>query len=293
MAREVIRCLDPRPGHIVADATLGGGGHAAALLARVQPGGRLIGLDLDRPELDRTVARLRVAGYSGRQLAAHHASFVDLSRVLAVEGVATVDALLVDLGASSMQQDDAARGFHYKTVGPLDLRFDASVGEPAAALLERLDADALARVLETNADEPHATLIARLLKDARVTTTHALERVVRTGLHAALPDLGNATVKMSVRRTLQALRIAVNDELTALDRLLEALPSRLAPGARVAILTFHSGEDRRVKKAFRAGQRAGVYSSIAREAIRSTKEETYADRRAGAAKLRWAIRARR
>jgi 16S rRNA (cytosine1402-N4)-methyltransferase len=190
-----------------------------------------------------------------------------------------------------MQHDTPARGFHFKSPGPLDMRLDPTCGETAATLLARLDEAALTALLQSNADEPHARLIAHLLTREPVTTTHALDRIVRAGLAAALPDLPRGEVKLSVRRTLQALRIAVNDEFAALERFLDVLPACLAPGGRVAILTFHSGEDRRAKKAFQAGHRAGLYASIARDVIRSTKEETRANRRASSAKLRWAVRA--
>lgn len=293
MLREVLRCLQPGPGDLVVDATLGGGGHARALLALIQPRGRLLGLDRDSLELPRAAARLEAAGYGAAAFIARHASFADLPRVLAVEGLGPADAILADLGVSSMQHDSPARGFSYKSVGPLDMRLDPAGGETAADLLARVDEDTLTVLLETNADEPHARLIAGLLAHEPLTTTHALERTVRVGLGAARPDLSSAAVKASVRRTLQALRIAVNDEFTALDRLLEALPGCLASGGRVAILTFHSGEDRRVKKAFQAGHRAGVYGAVAREVIRSTVEETRANRRASSAKLRWAVRSAR
>lgn len=294
LLREVLRVLSPRAGDVVVDATLGGGGHAQALLGHGQPGGRLIGLDVDRHELARATARLRADGFGVGELVTRHGSFADLPAVMAGLGVAHADLVLADLGVSAMQLDDPSRGFHYKAVGPLDLRLDPASGvETAADLIARLDAGALAHLLEAYADEPHAPLVARLLQAHRVTTIHALERVVRTGLTSAHPGLTNAAVKLSVRRTVQALRIAVNDELTALERLLAALPDVLAPGGRVAILTFHSGEDRRVKKAFQAGHRAGIYAAIAREAIRSTKAETFADRRAVSAKLRWAIRSAR
>ena len=292
MLHEVLRVLQPRPGDRVVDATLGGGGHAEALLAHIQPSGRLLGLDVDPVELPTTAARLRAAGYGPETFLARHGSFENLPQVLAADGLGVADLILVDLGASAMQQDAPARGFNFKTVGPLDMRMDPTHGETASALLARLDEDALTRLLEAHADEPRARLIAGILTREPVTTTHALERVVRLGLNAAHPDLARAEVKLSVRRTLQALRIAVNDEFTALDRLLEALPTCLAPGGRVAILTFHSGEDRRVKKAFQAGQRAGVYTSVARDVLRSTMEETRANRRAMSAKLRWAVRGR-
>jgi 16S rRNA (cytosine1402-N4)-methyltransferase len=192
---------------------------------------------------------------------------------------------------SSMQLDNPDRGFTYKQPGPLDMRMNPTRGEPASALLARISEEKLAQLLDENADEPHAELIARLLKQHALTTTHALERVVRVGLTTALPRLEKPDVKMSVRRTLQALRIAVNDEFSALEALLRALPHCLAPGGRVAMITFHSGEDRRVKKAFQAGYRAGIYSDIADEVIRSSMDETRANRRASSAKLRWAVRA--
>lgn len=293
MLTEVLRCLQPRPGDVVVDATLGGGGHAQAILAHIRPGGRLIGLDVDAAAVARTEGRLREAGFGPDVCSARHASFASLPEVLAAEGVGAASLVLADLGVSAMQLDDAARGLHYKAVGPLDLRLDPSRGEPASAMLARLDTASIARLLTANADEPHAGAIAEILARERPSTTHALERVVRQELHAAMPDLPAPEVKASVRRTLQALRIAVNDELTALDRLLEALPRCLAPGGRVAVLTFHSGEDRRVKQAFREGHRRGLYASVAREVIRSRMEETRADRRAAAAKLRWAVRGTR
>ena len=273
------------------DCTLGGAGHALAILERIQPGGRLIGLDVDPIELPRAEARIRAAGFGPATFTARQASFADLARVLSDEGVAAADLILADLGVSSMQHDDPARGFSYKTAGPLDMRMDPSRGEPASALLARLDPPALETLLTENADEPYAALIAGLLTRAPIATTHALERVVRTGLNDAHPELTKSQVKMSVRRTFQALRIAVNDEFAALDALLRALPGSLAAGGRVAVLTFHSGEDRRVKKAFQAGQRAGVYAEMARQVVRSAKAETFANRRAAAAKLRWAVRA--
>lgn len=289
MLGEVVRILRPAAGEIVVDCTLGGGGHAEALLAAVQPRGRVIGIDVDAAALIRTEARLRAAGFGAETLIARHASFAALPQVLAGEGVGAADMILVDLGVSSMQIDDPARGFSYKDPGPLDMRMDPSQGEPASDLIARVSEPALARLLTENADEPHAMLIARLLKQERVTTTQQVERLVRMGLNRAHPELAKTSVKMSVRRTFQALRIAVNDEFAALDALLDALPACLATGGRVAILTFHSGEDRRVKKAFRAGYREGLYAAIADRVIRSTKQETFSNRRASAGKLRWAV----
>ena len=290
MLDEVLRCLRPAPGDVAVDCTLGGGGHAQAILERVQPGGRLIGLDVDPLELPRTEARLRAAGFGAEMFVARHGNFASLPQLLAAEGLAAADLILADFGLSSMQADAPDRGFSYKVAGPLDMRMNPSHGEPASQLLARLSEETLASVLTENADEPHAALIARLLKLQPFGTTHAVERQVRTGLTAALPHLAKADVKMSVRRTFQALRIAVNDEFGALDALLQSLPDCLAPGGRVVMLTFHSGEDRRVKKAFQAGFRAGVYAGVADEVVRSTKIETFANRRASAAKLRWAVR---
>jgi len=291
MVDEVLGCLQPAAGEVAIDCTLGGGGHAQAILEHIQPGGRLIGLDVDPLELPRTEARLRAAGFGPETFVARQGNFAGLPQVLAAEGVEVANMILADLGVSSMQIDNPDRGFSYKEPGPLDMRMNPSRGEPASQLLARVSEEELARLLTENADEPHATLIARLLKQKPVNTTHAVENVVRVGLNKALPNLPKTDVKMSVRRTFQALRIAVNDEFAVLDALLRSLPQCLAPGGRVAIITFHSGEDRRVKKAFQAGERAGVYSEIANEVIRSTKEETFSNRRAAAAKLRWAVRA--
>jgi 16S rRNA (cytosine1402-N4)-methyltransferase len=291
MVAEVLECLRPVPGDVVADCTLGGGGHSRALLERVRPGGCVIGLDVDPVELTRTAARMRAEGATEAEFVTRQSNFAGLPQVLAAQGVSAVNVVLADLGVSSMQLDDPARGFTYKVDGPLDMRMNQTRGEPAADLIARVTEDALASMLTMHSDEPHAGLIARLLKSRPITTTQGLDRLVRSGLAEALPRLSKPEMKMSVRRTLQALRIAVNDEFSALDALLRVLPSCLAPGGRVAFLTFHSGEDRRVKKAFQAGHRAGVFSDIARDVIRSSMEETRANRRSTSAKLRWAVRA--
>ena len=291
MEREVLGCLRPRAGETAVDCTLGWGGHAQAILEQVQPGGRVIGIDVDPIELRRAEARLRAAGFGADVFVARQGNFAGLPKVLAAEGVEQVDMILADLGVSSMQFDNPDRGFSYKGVGPLDMRMNPLSGETAAQLVSQSSEEDLVRLLEENADEPHARLIARLLKEHPLDTTHAADRVLRAGLSAELPRLSKAELKMSVRRTFQALRIAVNDEFSVLDALLRSLPYCLAPCGRAAILTFHSGEDRRVKKAFQAGQRSGLYSEVATEVIRSAKAETFSNRRASAAKLRWAVRA--
>jgi 16S rRNA (cytosine1402-N4)-methyltransferase len=293
MVEEVLRVTSPKPGDVAVDCTLGGGGHARALLDRIQPGGRVIALDVDPVELPRTEARIRALGYGPGAFIAHHSNFAGLPQALAAHGLTGADVVVVDLGVSSMQLDNPDRGFSYKEPGSLDMRMNPLRGEPAWRLIERVGEDELARLLTENADEPQAVLIAHLLKQepaASMRTTHAVVRAVRLGLIEARPNLSKPDVKMSVRRTFQALRIAVNDEFAALDALLRCLPACLNPGARVAVLTFHSGEDRRVKKAFQSGYRDGIYSAKADEVIRSTMEETRANRRASSAKLRWAVR---
>ena len=293
MVAEVLQHLRPVAGEVAVDCTLGGGGHALTILDRLQPGGRLIALDVDPIELPRTEARLREAGFGPGAVVTHHANFSALPQILATAGVAAADVILADLGVSSMQHDSPERGFSFRGVGLLDMRMDPSHGETAAQLIARLDEASLATLLTANADEPQSAMIAGILKRELPDTTHALTRLVRLGLTAARPDLPKADVKMSVRRTLQALRITVNDEFVALEGLLAVLPQCLAPGGRVVIMTFHSGEDRRVKKAFQSGLRVGVYSAVADQVVRSTKEETFANRRASSAKLRWAVRAQR
>ncbi len=293
MVREVIQHLRPRAGELAIDCTLGAGGHAEALLAHLLPGGRLVGLDVDPLEGARTTDRLRAAGHGADHFTMHAANFSELPRICVAECPRGADLILADLGVSAMQLDTPERGFSYKSVGPLDMRMNLTQGESAAQLVARLEVPALAALLEAYADEPHAGVIAGLLKSQPCDTTHAAERVVRMGLHAARPDLRKTDVKMSVRRTFQALRIAVNDELGALDALLQALPGCLAPGGRAAVITFHSGEDRRVKKAFQAGHRGQVYSRVSAAPVRSGKDETFSNRRAQAAKLRWAIRSAR
>ncbi len=290
MMTEVLEFARPRPGDVILDCTLGGGGHAEALLTRALPGGRLVGIDHDPFELPRTEARLRSAGLGPEIFTAYRGTFAGLPQALAAAGLTQADIVLADLGVSSMQLDNPTRGFSYKGVGPLDMRMNPERGQTAAELLDRVTETELAALLEQNADEPHATIIAGLLKRKPLTTTQAAERVVRIGLSDALPTLSKADVKLSLRRTFQALRISVNDEFAALDALLRALPYCLAPGGRAVMLTFHSGEDRRVKQAFRAGQREGTFSEVAREIVRPSLEETRANRRASSAKLRWAVR---
>ena len=290
MVEEVLRVLAPGPGEIAVDCTLGFGGHARAILPRLLPGGRLIGLDVDPLELPRTTDRLRAAGFGAEVFVVHQSNFAGLPKVLANEQLAGVEMILADLGVSSMQLDDPARGFTYKDEGPLDMRMNPSRGQPASQLLANLSAEKLARLLEENADEPDAQLIAGALKQQPIATTADLARCVNAAVTGADPRAAKGDVDAAIRRTFQALRIEVNDEFSALDALLRNLPLCLSPGGRVVILTFHSGEDRRVKKAFEAGHHDGMYSAIAADVVRPSAAEVRANPRAAAAKLRWAIR---
>lgn len=292
MVPEVLDALAAAPGSVAIDCTLGFGGHARLLLDRIQPGGKLIGLDVDPLELPRTEARLRAAGFGPEVFVARRSNFAGLLKVLATEGCTGADVIIADLGVSSMQLDNPARGFTYKVAGPLDMRMNPERGQPASQLLARITVDALRQLLDDNADEPDAPTIAHAIKHASIATTVDLCTVVRNALVATRPAVSDADVRKSIRRTFQALRIAVNDEFSALDTLLRSLPNALAPGGRVAVLTFHSGEDRRVKKAFQAGLDDGVYAAIANEVIRPSPAEVRANPRAAPAKLRWARRSK-
>jgi len=289
--QEVLEVLNPQPGEIGLDATLGFGGHAQQILPRLRPGGRLFGIDVDPVELPRTEARLRGLGFSEDLLVVRRMNFAGLRGLLPEIG-RELDFVLADLGVSSMQLDNPARGFTYKADGPLDLRFNPNARMPAAALLPTLAEDALAALLVENADEPHARAIARALQGQPVTTTRELADLVRRALKGAVPEaIRQQETRKSLQRTFQALRIAVNEEFVVLDQLLALLPACLAPGGRVAILSFHSGEDRRVKKAFQRGHRDGAYARIALDPLRPPAEEVRANPRSSGAKLRWAVRA--
>jgi 16S rRNA (cytosine1402-N4)-methyltransferase len=287
MVAEMLDIFKPRPGDIAVDCTLGHGGHAQEILARVLPSGLLIGIDADPIELPKTEARLRALGFGADSFVTHRSNFAGLPQVLAAHGLDGADILLADLGVSSMQIDDPARGFSVKLDGPLDMRMNPHRGQPASALLEKIRPSALAAMLEQNADEPHSFQLAAALAGRRFERTSALASAIR----ASLPAMKEADLPLTVRRVFQALRIAVNDEFSALDSLLRGLPDCLKPGGRAAILTFHSGEDRRVKKAFEAGVLSGAYSAIATEVIRPKSAEVHSNPRSASAKLRWAKRA--
>ncbi len=284
---ELLVLLDPRPGDFAVDCTLGHGGHAAAILERIiGPGGHLFGLDVDAAEQARTTARLRAAGFGPDVFTPHRGNFAGLPAALAQHGRPDgADLVLADLGVSSMQLDDPARGFSVKHAGPLDMRLNPARGLSARDWLRRAAPAALARALSENADEPRAEPLAAALAGRDFPTTRAFAEAIAARVPRE-PDRED-----TVRRVFQAIRIAVNDEFGALDTLLRVLPGCLKPGGRVAILSFHSGEDRRVKAHFREGERTGVYIATSDELLRAGPEERHANPRSTAAKGRWAVRA--
>jgi 16S rRNA (cytosine1402-N4)-methyltransferase len=286
MVAEILELLAPKPGEVAVDCTLGYGGHAQDILPRLAPGGKLLGLDTDPIELPKTEARLRALGFAPDLFTAHRSNFAGLPQVLAANEIAGADLILADLGLSSMQIDDPARGFSVKFDGPLDMRMNPQRGQPASAFLAKISLAALATLLVEYADEPHAATLAPALAGKTFATTKSLANAIR----AVLPRLNKESCDLSIRRVFQALRIAVNDEFSALDTFLRNLPACLNPGGRVAILTFHSGEDRRVKKSFESGLRDGIFSDIAREVLRPSPAERDSNPRSTPAKLRWARR---
>jgi len=284
MVDEILQVLAPKPGEIAVDCTLGFGGHTRALLEKISPGGRLIGLDADPMELPKTEQRLRELGYDSTTVTVHRSNFAGLPKVVAECQLQSVDMILADLGVSSMQLDNPARGFSTKGDGPLDMRMNPQRGQTAADLLKKLGASELENLLIENADEPNARVLATTLAGQRFETTKQLAESIR----AALLNKGPAERDLSVRRVFQALRIAVNDEFSALDAFLRNVRYCLKPGGRIAVLTFHSGEDRRVKKSFEAGLADSFYSDISHEVVRPSPEERRANPRSSPAKLRWA-----
>ena len=292
LVAEVLEILAPQPGERGVDVTLGYGGHSEALLKKLRPGGRLLALDVDSAQLPRTEARLRGLGHDEEALVVRRCNYAGLSGLLAQIGWNDgVDFLLADLGLSSMQIDNPARGFSYKHDGPLDMRINPERHLSARDWLARCKTENFARVLAEGADEPHAEPLAEAIMAAAahapIETTRRLRRVIETALPARMDDENR---KATVTRVFQAIRIAVNEEFSALDAFLAQLPHCLRPAGRVAILSFHSGEDRRVKHHFRDGLRNGDYGEIAPEIIRPSYQEIGGNPRAASAKLRWAIR---
>lgn len=294
MVPEILDFLQIKPGQRGLDATLGYGGHTRKMLECLQGQGHIYGLDVDPIESEKTKKRLADAGFGEEILTVKLMNFADIDKLAAEVG--GFDFILADLGVSSMQIDNPERGFSYKVEGPLDLRLNPEKGMSAAERLKHITKDELAGMLEENADEPYADEIAEVVvseirKGRKIDTTTKLAELVEQALICVPKAERKDAVKKSCARTFQALRIDVNNEFEVLDAFLEKLPAVLNPGGRAAILTFHSGEDRLVKKSFKWHKQMGDYSEIAKDVVRPSKEECIRNSRAHSTKMRWAIKA--
>ena len=293
MVDEIMDFLEIKPGQVGLDATLGYGGHTQEILSRLDFKGHLYALDVDSVELPKTHKRLENLGYGSEILTTCLVNFSKIDQV--VEKSGPLNFMMADLGVSSMQIDNPQRGFSYKNDGPLDLRLNPEKGLSAAQRLRDLSQDELAGLFIQNSDEPHAEIIAKAIFNARrsgmkITTTTELRDIITDALKFLPKETQESSIKKSCQRCFQALRIDVNGEFEALYEFLAKLPDALAPGGRVAILSFHSGEDRMVKKAFQRYFREGIFSEIAKSLERPSGEETASNSRARSAKLRWAIK---
>lgn len=291
--QEILDFLDIQPGQQGLDATLGYGGHTLEMMKKLNGQGHMYALDVDPIESKKTIQRLKDLGYGEEILTVRNINFADVDQVAAEAG--KFDFFLADLGVSSMQIDNPERGFSYKHDGPLDLRLNPQKGISAAECLKQISKEEFEGMLIENSDEPYAKEIARTVKSAmrkgrKVETTTQLRELIEEAL-AFLPEAERKeVVKKSCARTFQALRIDINKEFEVLEMLLEKLPDVMAPGGRIAILTFHSGEDRLVKKTFQRMKKEGLYSEVAKDVIRPSAQECVRNSRAKSAKLRWAIR---
>lgn len=295
MVNEILDFLQIKPGQTGLDATLGYGGHTKAMLKCLNGQGHIYALDVDPIESAKTKERLAAQGFGEDILTVRLQNFADLDLVVKETGK-KFDFILADLGVSSMQIDNPDRGFSYKVEGPLDLRMNPLKGVSAAQRLKEVTQEELEGMLVENADEPYATEIAatvmKWFKNGKTieTTTHMKQVIEQALVYAPKADRDEA-VKKSCARTFQALRIDVNSEFEVLYTFLEKLPEALAPNGRVAILTFHSGEDRLVKRSFKELAAAGVYSDVSKDVIRPSAEECFRNSRAKSTKMRWAIKA--
>lgn len=290
---EILNILKITPGQIGLDATLGYGGHTLEMIKCLLPGGRLYAIDVDPYELPRTKERLESLGYGQDVVEIKKMNFSEIDQIVSEAG--PLNFILADLGVSSMQIDNPERGFSYKVEGPLDLRLNPTIGISAAELLKTITLERLEKILFENADEPFfksisENIVSTISKGIQIETTTQLKTIIKNALNHLTPAYRDEEIKKSTQRCFQALRIEVNDEFGALDKFLEKLPEALAPGGRVAILSFHSGEDRRVKKSFQALNRAGIYNEVAPDPIRPSTQESNANPRARSAKLRWAVK---
>lgn len=291
--KEILDFLQIRPGQKGLDATLGYGGHSRKMLECLHGEGHLYALDIDPIEIVKTKQRLKDAGYGEDVLTILQKNFAYIDEVAKEYG--PFDFLLADLGVSSMQIDNPSRGFTYKHDGPLDLRLNPEAGISAAERLKEVSREELEWMFIENSDEPYAKEIAQVIMSEKrkgnpVETTTALADAVAKALCFIPEKERKEAVKKSCARVFQALRIDVNSEFEVLDAFLQKLPSVMAPGGRIAILTFHSGEDRLVKRAFKDGYKAGIYSEIATDVIRPSAEECARNSRARSTKMRWAVR---
>ena len=294
MVEEILDFLAIKPGEIGLDATLGYGGHTSAMLKCLENKGHLYALDIDPIEIVKTRARLEEAGYGPDLLTIKHLNFANVDEVAAEAG--KFDFILADLGVSSMQIDNPERGFSFKNDGPLDLRMNPEKGVTGAQRLKELNQDELEGMLIENSDEPYAKEISRaiistLRKGIDISTTTKLHEIIQGALRFVPAAERDEAIKKSSQRVFQALRIDENSEFEVLYAFLEKLPNVLAENGRVAVLTFHSGEDRLVKKSFKMLLQQGIYSKIATEVIRPSAEECNRNSRAHSTKMRWAIKA--
>ena len=294
MVNEIIDFLQIKPGMHGLDATLGYGGHTKAMLKCLEGKGHIYGLDVDPIESEKTKARLKEQGFGEDVLTVKLTNFMNIDKV--AEEAGKFDFILADLGVSSMQLDNPDRGFSYKTEGPLDLRMNPEKGISAAERLREVTQEELEGMLIENSDEPYAYEISKVVTDEirrgnPMDTTTALKEAIEKALVYVPKDEKKEAVKKSCQRTFQALRIDINAEFEVLYSFLDKLPSVLNPGGRVAILTFHSGEDRLVKKSFKRFLKEGEYSEVCKDVIRPSKEECINNGRAKCTKMRWAIKA--
>lgn len=292
--KEILEFLQIKPGQKGLDATLGYGGHTQAMMECLESQGHMYALDVDPIEIVKTRERLESQGYGPEILTILQMNFADIDKV--AEQAGKFDFVLADLGVSSMQIDNPDRGFSFKTDGPLDLRLNPEKGVSAAERLREIDREELEGMLLENADEPYAVEISRAVtaairKGKKIDTTSQLRQVIEDALQFVSEKERKEAVKKSCQRTFQALRIDVNSEFEVLYEFMEKLPGILNEGGRVAILTFHSGEDRIVKKCFKRFYREGVYSEIANEVIRPSAQECSRNSRARSTKMRWAVKA--
>jgi 16S rRNA (cytosine1402-N4)-methyltransferase len=293
MVKEILDFLQIQPGQQGLDCTLGYGGHTRKMLEKLEGSGCIYGLDVDPIESEKTVKRLRDAGFGEDIFKFRLINFANIDQVAAEAG--GFDFVLADLGVSSMQIDNPERGFSYKVDGPLDLRLDPNHGESAAERLKHITRDEFVGMMVENSDEPYAEEIADkvfslMKKGESIDTTTALREAIESALWKLPKDEKADAVKKSCARVFQALRIDVNSEFEVLYAFLEKLPGILNPGGRVAILTFHSGEDRLVKKSFKELQKNGVYSEVSSDVIRPSSEECRINPRSKSTKMRWAIK---